>query len=75
MSTAKKVPAERNVGKLALFVSFFPQIIQGPIGVYDQLAHQLYDEHKYNFDNIRFGAQLILWGFFKSSSSPTAPWA
>ena len=61
----EKVPAERNVGKLALFVSFFPQIIQGPIGVYDQLAHQLYDEHKYNFDNIRFGAGLILWGFFK----------
>mgnify|MGYP001347291668 CR=1 FL=1 len=61
----EKVPAERNVGKLALFVSFFPQIIQGPIGVYDQLAHQLYDEHKYLFDNIRFGAQLILWGFFK----------
>ena len=48
-----------------LFVSFFPQIIQGPIGVYDQLAHQLYDEHKYNFDNIRYGAELILWGFFK----------
>ena len=71
----EKVPAERNVGKLALFVSFFPQIIQGPIGVYDQLAHQLYDEHKYHFDNIRFGAQLILWGFLKSSSSPTAPWA
>ena len=61
----EKVPAERNVGKLALFVSFFPQIIQGPIGVYDQLAHQLYDEHKYNFDNIRYGAELILWGFFK----------
>ena len=39
----EKVPAERNVGKLALFVSFFPQIIQGPIVVYDQLAHQLYD--------------------------------
>ena len=61
----EKVPAERNVGKLALFVSFFPQIIQGPIGVYDQLAHQLYDEHKYNFDNIRYGAELIRWGFFK----------
>ena len=42
----EKVPAERNVGKLALFVSFFPQIIQGPIGVYDQLAHQLYAEHR-----------------------------
>ena len=61
----EKVPAERNVGKLALFVSFFPQIIQGPIGVYDQLAHQLYAGHRYSFDNIRFGAQLILWGFFK----------
>ena len=61
----EKVPAERNVGKLALFVSFFPQIIQGPIGVYDQLAHQLYAEHRYSFDNIRYGAELILWGFFK----------
>ena len=54
-----------SLGHIALFVSFFPQIIQGPIGVYDQLAHQLYAEHRYSFDNIRYGAELILWGFFK----------
>ena len=48
MSTAREGPRRAHVGKLALFVSFFPQVIQGPIGVYDQLAHQLYDEHKYN---------------------------
>ena len=37
----EKVSAERNVAKFALFVSFFPQIIQGPISFYDQRAHQL----------------------------------
>ena len=37
-----KVNAERNLGKVALFVSFFPQIIEGPIGRFKDLAPQLY---------------------------------
>ena len=41
----KRVPAERNLLKYALFVSFFPQILQGPIGRYGRLAHQLYEQH------------------------------
>ena len=36
----EKTAAQRNPFKLLLFVSFFPQIIQGPISIYDQLAHQ-----------------------------------
>lgn len=59
------VPAERNFGKLALFVSFFPQIVQGPIAVYSDLAGQLYETHSFRFDNLRYGAELVLWGFFK----------
>ena len=55
----EKVPAERNVGKLALFVSFFPQIIQGPIGVYDQLAHQLYADFSGGIDISRGVAQMF----------------
>lgn len=61
----EKVPAEQNFGKLALFVSFFPQIIQGPIAVYSDLAGQLYETHSFRFDNLRYGAELVLWGFFK----------
>lgn len=61
----EKIAAERNLGKLALFVSFFPQIIQGPISFYDQLAHQLYEPHTVNFTRFKHGSELILWGFFK----------
>lgn len=61
----EKVAPEKNIAKLALFVSFFPQIIQGPISFYDQLAHQLYEPHSFDFTRFKYGMELILWGFFK----------
>ena len=61
----EKFPAEKNIAKLALFVSFFPQIIQGPISFYHQLAHQLYEPHRFDFTRFKHGCELILWGFFK----------
>ena len=61
----EKIQAEKNPAKLALFVSFFPQIIQGPISFYDQLAHQLYEPHSFDFTRAKYGAELILWGLFK----------
>lgn len=61
----EKFPAEKNIAKFALFVSFFPQIIQGPISFYNQLAHQLYEPHKFDFTRFKYGSELILWGFFK----------
>lgn len=60
-----KYEAETNLAKFALFVSFFPQIIQGPISRYDQLAGQLYKGHTFDFDRARLGIELILWGWFK----------
>ena len=60
-----KYLADDNLAKFALFVSFFPQIIQGPISRHDQLAPQLYKGHDFDYKRIKFGAQLILWGFFK----------
>ncbi len=54
-----------NLLKYALFVSFFPQIIQGPISKHGQLAAQLYEGHGFDYQRVKFGAQLILWGFFK----------
>lgn len=60
-----KIEADRNIGKFSLFMSFFPQIIQGPIARYDQLAHQLYASHKFDYNRMCYGVQLMLWGFMK----------
>ena len=56
---------ERNPAKYALFVSFFPQIIQGPISRFHQLSSQLNDSGPFDFTNIKYGIQLIMWGYFK----------
>ena len=61
----EKVPAERNPFRYALFVSFFPQLLQGPISRYEELAHQLYASHSFAWNNLVLGAERILWGFFK----------
>lgn len=60
----EKTAAEKNPARFALFVSFFPQIIQGPIAIYDDLATQLYEGHKLKYENIKYGFQLALWGLF-----------
>lgn len=59
------VKAERNFFKFALFVSFFPQLIQGPISRFSDLANSLYEEHNFNYEVFRAGLQRILWGYFK----------
>lgn len=59
------ISADKNIFKFALYMSFFPQIIQGPIARYNHLAFQLYEGHKFKYDNITYGMQLILWGFIK----------
>lgn len=60
-----KIKADRNLFQYALFVSYFPQIIQGPISRYHELAHQLYEAHTFDYKRAKFGAQRILWGFIK----------
>ncbi len=60
-----KYPAERNVFKLALFVSFFPLLVQGPISRYGTLSKTLYSPHPFDAKQISFGLQRMLWGYFK----------
>ena len=60
-----KIGAQRNFAKYATFVTFFPQVTEGPIARYDKLAPQLFGGNKLEFDNLRYGAQLMLFGFFK----------
>ncbi len=60
-----KYAPQKSLPRFALFVSFFPQLIQGPIGRYDALAPQLLASNRFDGRNIFDGAVLILWGFFK----------
>lgn len=60
-----KIQADRNPAKLMLFMSFFPQIVQGPIARHSQLAHQLYEGHAFDYRRLCFGAQMMLWGLIK----------
>ena len=59
-----KIPAQKNPLKYALFISFFPHIIQGPIPRYSQLGAQLTEPHQFESENLVRGFHLILWGVF-----------
>ncbi len=60
-----KIPAERNFLRFALFVSFFPQLVQGPISRFSDLSESLYEAHPFDLKVITPGAQRVLWGYFK----------
>lgn len=57
--------AEKNPLKLLLFVSYFPQLIQGPISRHSDLAPQLTEGRPFDGKAFSFGLQRLLWGFFK----------
>jgi len=54
-----------HFGKYALFVSFFPQLVAGPIERTTNLLPQFNREARFDYDRLRSGFVLILWGFFK----------
>lgn len=57
--------AEHNIFKYMLYVSFFPQLLQGPIGDYNRLSSQLFKGHAFSTTNAIYGLQRAIWGFFK----------
>lgn len=56
--------AEKNFIDYALFVSFFPYVLSGPIERAGHILPQLKEHKKLSFDNIREGAYRMLWGYF-----------
>jgi len=60
-----KIKADRHLLKYMLFMSYFPQIVQGPIPRYSELAEQLYVGHRFDYTRVCYGLQLMMWGFFK----------
>lgn len=61
----EKIPAQQHPGKIALFLGFFPQIMEGPISMYSQTAETLWEGNSLRGENLSQGAVRILWGLFK----------
>ncbi len=56
---------EYNFGKFALYVSFFPQLVAGPIERSSNLLPQFHKTFTFNYERIKSGILLMCWGFFK----------
>ncbi|MEJ8801761.1 MBOAT family O-acyltransferase [Pontibacter sp. H249] len=59
------IKAERHLGIFALFVTFFPQLVAGPIERAGNLLDQLKQKHDFNYQRVTDGLKLMAWGLFK----------
>ena len=60
-----KQPAQKNPFQFALFVSYFPQLVQGPISRYGDLSATLFSPHPFDGKEFSFGLMRVAWGYFK----------
>lgn len=61
----KKISVERDFIKFATFISFFPQLVAGPIVRAKEFLPQFSMNKKFNWDRFNTGMGQIIWGFFK----------
>lgn len=61
----RKLTAEKDFVKFALYVSFFPQLVAGPIERASNLLPQFNSERKIKLENVLFGLKIVLIGLFK----------
>lgn len=59
------VKAQRNIGKYALYIAFFPQLLAGPINKAKHFLPQFEIEHSFDYDRVKKGLLLMLWGYFQ----------
>lgn len=57
--------AERHFGIYALYVMFYPQLVAGPIEHPQNLLHQFYEKHEFEYDRVTSGLKQMVWGMFK----------
>ncbi len=60
-----EVKAEKHFGYYAAFISFFPQLVAGPIERTNNLLPQIKSKHIFNYQNATYGLKLMAWGYFK----------
>ena len=61
----KKIPVEQSFVKFALYVSFFPQLVAGPIERAGNLLPQFDIKHKFDYQRVSNSLKLMFWGFFQ----------
>lgn len=61
----EKYDATKNIFKLALFLMYFPKIIEGPISRFDTMSKEFFESKKIDFNNMLIGLDLIIFGLFK----------
>lgn len=61
----KRIKPIKHYGIFSLFITFFPQLVAGPIERSENLLPQFYEKHKFNSERILQGLKLMLLGFFK----------
>ncbi|MCU0081158.1 MBOAT family O-acyltransferase [Extibacter muris] len=61
----EKISAQQHLGKIALFLGFFPQIMEGPISMYSQVTESLWEGQGITGENLSQGTVRVLWGLFK----------
>lgn len=59
-----EIEAEHNLFRYALFVSFFPQLVAGPIERSGNLLRQLNEQRRFSYNDFRIGVGMMLWGYF-----------
>lgn len=59
------IKADRNFLRVALYMSFFPEIMEGPFARYSETAEDIYECRPITYKNLTFGCQRILYGLFK----------
>jgi alginate O-acetyltransferase complex protein AlgI len=59
-----EIYVEKNILRYALFVSFFPQLVAGPIERSKNLLVQIGRRHYFDYERVKSGLMLMLWGLF-----------
>lgn len=60
-----KIKVEKHFGKFALFVSYFPQLVAGPIERAGDLIPRFSSKKQLNYNDLSDGSRLFIWGLFK----------
>ena len=60
-----RISPEKHLGRFALFVAFFPQLVAGPIERAGSILPQLRKEAQFSYVRITSGLKRMAWGFFK----------
>lgn len=62
----RQIP-ERHLGRFALYVAFFPQLVAGPIERPGNLLPQFLEKHDFDYERVTGGLKLMVWGLFQKA--------